>query len=371
MPAFPNFSFPTSQTHANNAFAPAQIDFSKIGQLYDSYADAQNNRMKQDAFQSQQAAAQEERNRKAQARQVLAKGFKRDAQQNPDFYAMADDLIALDQELGSDFLKMGSQEADRRYSREFDQKKFDAEQAYRRQTLEQGRSKAETLESREAAAAARGWDKDDPNIRAWIMTGNLPSRDMLKMTPTEQKELWKSQDEITGMDSQIEQLEKAVALNPDTYTGLGASTRTYLGTKLPDWMVHDSIASPDKSERTALWENIMNSEAVKAMSETLKGASTDYEMKKFISLMADPSQPPIVRQNAAQKVLSWAKNNRNMKRQRVEAIDPSGRYGGVPSSQSESPQPAPSGVGGAPIRARNPQTGEQIEWNGQQWVPVQ
>lgn len=135
MATFPTFHFPGAGIQSSGAFAPAQIDFSKIGQIADSYYDAQNNRMKRDAFQEQQAAARAERDRQNQVRQVFAQGLPRDAQGNIDYSAASERLLALDPNQGVDFLKMGSQEADRRHSREFDREKFNADQAYRQQQL--------------------------------------------------------------------------------------------------------------------------------------------------------------------------------------------------------------------------------------------
>lgn len=135
MATFPTFHFPGAGIQSSGAFAPAQIDFSKIGQIADSYYDAQNNRMKREAFQEQQAAARAERDRQNQVRQVFAQGLPRDAQGNIDYSAASERLLALDPNQGVDFLKMGSQEADRRHSREFDREKFNADQAYRQQQL--------------------------------------------------------------------------------------------------------------------------------------------------------------------------------------------------------------------------------------------
>ena len=94
-----------------------------------------NDRLKRDAFQAQQDAAKAERDRQSQVRQVFASGLPKDAQGNIDYAAASERLMALDPSQGVDFLKMGSQEADRRHNREFDQKKFDADQSFRQQQL--------------------------------------------------------------------------------------------------------------------------------------------------------------------------------------------------------------------------------------------
>lgn len=107
MATFPSFNFPSQRTVASGSFAPAQVDFSQIGKLYDSYTDAQNNRMKQDAFREQQEVQRGERARQDQIRSVFSEGIPRDAQGNPDYAAMSERLMALDPNQGVSFLKIG------------------------------------------------------------------------------------------------------------------------------------------------------------------------------------------------------------------------------------------------------------------------
>lgn len=135
MARFPTFSFPSQTTQASGAFSPAQIDFSKIAQIADSYHDAQNNRMKRDAFRDEQAARQEARARDAQVRQVFAGGIPKDAQGNPDYNAMSERLMALDPSQGVDFLKLGSAERERADSRAHRDRSFEANESYRQQQL--------------------------------------------------------------------------------------------------------------------------------------------------------------------------------------------------------------------------------------------
>lgn len=132
MATFPSFSFPTQES---GAFAPAQIDFSKISQIADAYYDAQNDRLKRDAFKDQQAAQQAERARQDQVRQVFAQGLPRDAHGNIDYAAASERLLALDPSQGMDFLKMGSQERDRADTRAHRERTFAADQAYRQQQM--------------------------------------------------------------------------------------------------------------------------------------------------------------------------------------------------------------------------------------------
>jgi hypothetical protein len=179
MATFPTFHFPSQNVQANRAFAPAAVDFSKIGQLYDSYADAQNDRMKRDAFQEQQAAARAERDRQAQVRQVFSQGLPRDAQGNVDYNAASERLLALDPNVGTEYLKLGSQEADRRYGREFDREKFNADQTYRQQQLGLEREKINAnrkdTDTRLQHLERLGIDPNSSEGLMYLANGRLPA----------------------------------------------------------------------------------------------------------------------------------------------------------------------------------------------------
>ncbi|AHB50324.1 hypothetical protein W911_14335 [Hyphomicrobium nitrativorans NL23] len=131
MARFPSFSFPSQTTQASGAFMPAQIDFSKISQIADSYYDGQTNRMKQDAFRDEQSARQDARARDAQVRQVFAGGVPKDAQGNLDYTAISERLMSLDPSQGVDFLKLGSAERERADSRAHRDRSFEADQSHR------------------------------------------------------------------------------------------------------------------------------------------------------------------------------------------------------------------------------------------------
>jgi hypothetical protein len=367
MPAFPNFSFPSSQTHANNAFAPAQIDFSKIGQLYDSYSGAQNDRMKRDAFQEQQAAAKAERDRQGQVRQAFAQGVPRDAQGNLDYNAMSERLLALDPNSGVDFLKLGSQEADRRHTREFDQKKFDAEQTYRQQQRALEREKLSKtgngvdFSQREAAARAYGLDPNSDAGRAFILTGKMPREDQQALTATDKKAILEADEMVSVNQGAINALDEANRLSPQAYDGMLASQRAWLANNL--WP-----GNTPQAEATSNLDNAVVGNALSQLKAIFGAAPTEGERKILLELQGSANQPAKVREQIYARARAAAVKRLQFNEDRAAQL----RGGTFYKPQSATgPQPAPSGLGGAPIRAKNPQTGEQIEWNGQQWVPVQ
>ena len=99
-------------------FAPAQIDFSGIGRLADSYYGAQNDTLKRQAYQDDRAQQAAERERQAEARRVISGGIPTGPDGQPDYGAMAQRFAQLgDAEGARTWLSTGAQERERAATR--------------------------------------------------------------------------------------------------------------------------------------------------------------------------------------------------------------------------------------------------------------
>lgn len=201
-----------------------------------------------------------------------------------------------------------------------------------------------------------------------------PIGDEVKLTPTDKKAVFEAEDDNAKLQSTVDAIKRAKELNSKIYTGLGASTLGSVGTSgLPGV---GAILDKDRAAATTEWDQIMGGEAIKNMSATLKGASTDFEMKKFIGIMADTSKPPQVREAAMNRVLKLAERQQQINTARMNQLR-GGQYFKKDGGQSAATPPsinAPAAQGGAlqnGQRARNPQTGQIIEFRDGNWVPVQ
>lgn len=134
MVSYPSFSFPSTNTQPNSAFGPARVDLSRIGQIYGNYLDSQEAAAKRQNEADDRAYVQSERNRASQGRQAIADAFK--PGQTPNFEVLAATIAPYDPEMATGFMKMGSQEADRRHSRAFDERKFALDEEYKRAQME-------------------------------------------------------------------------------------------------------------------------------------------------------------------------------------------------------------------------------------------
>jgi hypothetical protein len=185
------------------------------------------------------------------------------------------------------------------------------------------------------------------------------------MSATDKKAINVAEDELPRLNATIRNIERAKELNPKVFTGYTASLRGSLGTSgIPG---SNMLIDRGAAEATAEWDQLMGQEAIKNMSETLKGASTDFEMKKFISIAADTSKPPEVRKQAMDRFLALAKDELTLRERRIKELRSGDYYkpGGQPT------QAAPTAQFQNGQRAYNAQTRQTVEYQNGQWVPVQ
>lgn len=137
MTTFPSFRAPNMNLQANSAFAPAQVDFSQIGRLADSYYDAQEGAMKRQAFQEDQAAKAAERERQAKLRTAFSGGVPTGPDGQLDFGEMAKRAAEsglLDQ--ATTWATNASQAQDRAATRDRQDRTLAMDQEYKRAQIE-------------------------------------------------------------------------------------------------------------------------------------------------------------------------------------------------------------------------------------------
>lgn len=190
---------------------------------------------------------------------------------------------------------------------------------------------ADAIRQRRDAAKAVGLGETDPAFKSFMLTGKMPREDAQALTAADKKIITGAEDEIPNLQGTLDALKSAKDLNDKTFTGVTAGVRGAIGTSgVPG---ANLIFDKDASMATSEFRKVMSGEAIKTMSETLKGATTDFEMKKFETMLADPTTPPEIRGRIIDRMVTLAQRQLELKEKRVSEL----RGGTYFKSQGEKP----------------------------------
>ena len=210
---------------------------------------------------------------------------------------------------------------------------------------EKGEQLEDVVEARERIAKKLNMDPTSVATQAFIATGKHPGDE--KVTSTALKMIGEAEDENVNLTEMVRQLEHAKELNPQIYTGFGAGARTWLGTKMTDKAVPDFIASPEQAQATEQWLAIMEPGALDTMARTLKGATTDFELRRFTKLLADPTTTEKTRGEIIDKMLRMAQGKLSVNQARMDELR-GGTYtkagGGQSAPRAQPKQPPKFGT---------------------------
>jgi hypothetical protein len=144
-------------------------------------------------------------------------------------------------------------------------------------------SVGDEVADRRRVAEENGLKPGTREYQSYVLEGKLPGDK--RETATELKEKWSSEDELDILAQQEQMLTEALGLTDKAYSGGGAGVKGWLGDQLPDVGLFDQ----DKVAATRRYNQLMSQQAIEAMSQTLKGATTDAEMGRFLEILADPA----------------------------------------------------------------------------------
>lgn len=201
--------------------------------------------------------------------------------------------------------------------------------------------------ARRAAAVSQGLNPDDPRIRDFIISGNLPKENQQQLTAGDRKAINDAEDHALLLDQTLGTLALAKELNTQTYTGTGAGVLGRTGTSFPGAGL---ILDPKKAEATREFNQIMSMEAIKSMSSTLKGATTDREMDRFVEILGDPATPPDIRGRTLDRMMTLAQRQKDLAQARIGQMREGTYYrpGGGASAGASPQAAAAGGQSGAP-----------------------
>ena len=101
------------------------------------------------------------------------------------------------------------------------------------------------------------------------------------------------------------------------------------------------LSDPKLTQKTERFNQIMSTEAINAMAQKLKGASTDYEMRQFVALMNDANAEPKTKMQALNNMIAKAEAHQALQldqMKRAKVTPPAGLATG--GGASAPPKPA-------------------------------
>jgi hypothetical protein len=152
-----------------------------------------------------------------------------------------------------------------------------------------------------------------PQRDSYVATGTMHRG--AELSAGDKVAIRKAEDEIPGMESNLRNMEEALRLTPNSYTGFGASTRGQLGAILGGGGKTDPAAV-----NTRKLDQLMGMSAVERMGDTMKGATTDFEFRKWMALAADLSQPIKTREGALTEAIRLYKDEINVRKTRINEL---------------------------------------------------
>lgn len=144
-----------------------------------------------------------------------------------------------------------------------------------------------TERRRQDLRVARVAEDSEDGLR-YVFTGKWPGED--KMSPATSAKIAEAEDKIIKQSEGLRGLNRASVLNPHIFQGFAADKRAWITTQFPDIAKAIGPETFKSAEDTQIWRRNLESKAITSMADTLKGPSTDFEMRKFISIMADPTR---------------------------------------------------------------------------------
>lgn len=232
-------------------------------------------------------------------------------------------LAAGDTEGGLTLARLAEAQAQRGYERTKDERDF----GFRREEATRTQGNADRTFRLTETAANR---KETPEKVRLLQEAGIDPRSpegrqaLFKMDEKlgagDKKAIYEAEDDNTKLQGTVDALKRAKELNGTTFTGATAGARAWAGSRLPDALVPDMVADKKTADATTEWQGLMGEESIKTMAATLKGATTDFELKKYVSMLADPSTPPEVRGRVIDRMLKLAERQSEVNATRMNQL---------------------------------------------------
>ena len=207
-----------------------------------------------------------------------------------------------------------------------------------------GQSMVADAQSRLAKQGDRQWELQKMGAQGEIDIAKEQAKLKAKgndLTNVDKKAYLEARDQNGAFISAKRVLERAKEIGPQTYSGVAPDARAWVNSNFGI-----GLNSTEDANAHIEYQKIMTGEAIKQMADTLKGASTDYEMNKYIDMIADPTLPWEAKAPAVDRIMKWIDTESSLNSDLMKSLDPeNGLYGGDPQSKSKGSGGAAPNVG--------------------------
>lgn len=180
--------------------------------------------------------------------------------------------------------------------------------------------KADDYTIRQQQAQQLGMSPDDPRYQSYILTGKFPREDAQPLTATDKKAILEADDAVATNRGALSTIDQALAINDKANSGFAASARATAGNYLPDFLVPDMVSSPESSQATTEYDNLVQTQALQQLKTIFGGNPTEGERAILLELQASSNKPPEVRKRILERAKDMAARRLEFNQQRANEL---------------------------------------------------
>lgn len=199
-----------------------------------------------------------------------------------------------------------------------------------------------------------GLTLDDPAYKSYVLTGKMPREDQSPLTATDKQAILAADDAVATNSAALGTIDQALAVNEKANAGWGAGARAVVGNNLPDYAVPDFVSSPESSQATTEYDNLVQNQALQQLKSIFGGNPTEGERAILMELQASSNKKPAVRKNILERAKAMAERRLQFNQERATQL----RGGTFYKPQGAGGIQAPSSQGTTARLRFNPQTGD-------------
>jgi hypothetical protein len=151
------------------------------------------------------------------------------------------------------------------------------------------------------------------------------------LSPTSQKELFETDENVLATQSGIGLLQNALDLSPKAFEGVAANQRAYAATTLPD------AIEPEGAKETLEFDLLIKQQVLPQLRTIFGAAPTEGERAILLELQGSSNLPRKTRENLLRRAIDSANNRLQFNKKKAEQIRSGTYFSEGPMQQSTLP----------------------------------